>query len=581
MRANLFVKMVAILISLIMVTLIFYGFSYRKDIRVITRQIKTTDLNHLEFLTAQIDNNINQLAGSVYALRRDPTIRDYVQLQQLGHLIDVSQTIRTVLEKLSLQTGSSTWENQLLIFNLLKGETLSTDPSLSFDTADLRHSLPAGWEYSPGSSGNGGAGGFRLMLSDPANFREKPSQANMIIEVKFPVSNIAKMLESYQPPGSGGTFLYHTGYGVLNPQPADEQIAGQLVSHLPDFSQAQEISTILKLGDGSYLVSAVRSATLGWHVIHYSPLEQILQPIHSSRYSFITATVVLLGMSLLLSLLLYRQVQRPISLLLRSLNRMKEGRWSTRIHVRTNSDFSLLNQEFNEMAATLQSLIEQVYLEQLRAKDAYLKQLQSQINPHFLYNCLFFMKSKASIGDTDSVEAMALSLGEYYRYITRMDHSLTTVADEVKLLEHYLAIQNLRKQRLRYELEIPAELLDEPIPRLLIQPLVENSIIHGIEKRIGLGFILIRAVRSGSELVISVEDNGAGMDEAGIIRLQDSLNEQDRLDGGCGLWNVQQRLKHQFGEASTILITASKQGGLRVTLHIRKKEDNYVSDSAG
>lgn len=128
-------------------------------------------------------------------------------------------------------------------------------------------------------------------------------------------------------------------------------------------------------------------------------------------------------------------------------------------------------------------LIEQVYLEQLRAKDAHLKQLQSQINPHFLYNCLFFIKSKAVVGDTDSVEAMALNLGEYYRYITKTDHSLTTLQDELKLLENYLEIQNLRKQRISYEMDIAEDLLGLQIPRLLIQPLVENSIIHGIEKR--------------------------------------------------------------------------------------------------
>lgn len=581
MRANLFVKMVAILISLISVTLIFYGITYRKDVRVITNQIKSTDLNHLEFLTSQIDSNINQLTGSIYALQRDPTLRDYKQSQKLAHLIDASQTILTVLEKLSLQTSSVTWENQVLIYNVLKDETLSPDSSLSFDTTILRHALPSGWKYTPDPNGNDREGEFHLLLSDPANFMKNPVEANMIIEITFPVSNIKKMFETYQSQNNGDTFLYHQVYGLLHSRNSDELLAQNLVSHMSDVYAAKKSSNVIKLDNGSYLVSAVQSSNLGWYVIHYSPLEQILQPLESSRYSFIMATGVLLAMSLLVSLLLYRQVQRPISLLLRSLNRMKEGRWSTRIHVKTNNEFLLLNQEFNEMAATLQSLIEQVYMEQLRAKDAYLKQLQSQINPHFLYNCLFFMKSKAGIGDTESVEAMALNLGEYYRYITKMDHSLTTVHEEIKLLENYLAIQNLRKQRLQYEIDIPGDLLEEHIPRLLIQPLVENSIIHGIEKKIGLGFILIRAVRSEGAILISVEDNGAGMEDGKIASLYSKLNERDRHEGGCGLWNVQQRLKHQFGEASNILITVSEWGGLKATLYIQKREETHASNSTG
>ncbi|ASA23662.1 sensor histidine kinase [Paenibacillus donghaensis] len=576
MRANLFVKMVAILFTLITITLALYGISYRKDVQVITHQIETTDLNHLEFLTSQIDSNINQLAGSLYALQRDPTIRDYGQIQQLGHLIEPNQTILTVLEKLSLQAGSSSWENQLLLYHVQRGETLSPDSSLAFDTGLLARPLPAGWEYQPPSGSGDSTGRFRLLLSE-ANRITSPGQARMIAEISFPAANMEKMFEAYQAENSGDIFLYHRDHGILYTRHTDQELADHLVP-LPD---TQAGTAVVQLADESYLVSAVPSATLGWMVVHYSPLEQILQPIQSSKYSFTVATGVLLAMSLLVSLIMYRQIQRPISLLLRSLNRMKDGRWSTRIQVKSNNEFTQLHQEFNDMAAELQALIEQVYLEQLRTKDAHLKQLQSQINPHFLYNCLFFMKSKASIGDTESVEAMALNLGEYYRYITKMDHSMTTISEEIKLLENYLAIQNLRKQRLQYKIEIPDELMNEQIPRLLIQPLVENSIIHGIERKIGLGFIAITASRSDMELLISVEDNGAGMSPDQITGLWQQIHEPERADGGCGLWNVQQRLKHQFGEASTLLITASEQGGLQVTLHIQKKEEHDASNPAG
>ncbi|MDQ0192001.1 sensor histidine kinase [Paenibacillus wynnii] len=577
-RVNLFIKMVAILFSIISITLFFYGISYRKDIRVITNQIKTSDLNHLDFLTEQMDNNINQLAGSIYTLQHDPTVRDYEQIQKLDHLIDPSQTILTVLEKLSLQTGSSTWENRILIYNLQKKETLSSDSALAFDTSVLQRVLPEGWVYvSPGTA-NGQNGEFRLLLSDPSDYREMPELANMILEVRFPTANIEKMFNSYQSQNTGNTFLYHERLGFIQPSNSDELVARSIAESISNASDFTELSTVVKLKNDSYLVSAVRSSTLGWYVIHYSSIEQILQPIQSNRYSFLIASAVLLIMSLLFSLLLFRQVQRPVSLLLRALNRMKEGQWSTRIHMKTNNEFSRLNEEFNEMAATIQSLIERVYLEQLSTKDAYLKQLQSQINPHFLYNCLFFMKSKASIGDTESVEAMALNLGEYYRYITKMDHSLTTIEEEMKLLENYLAIQNLRKQRIQYEIHMPAEIMDEPIPRLLIQPLVENSIIHGVEKKNGLGLIRIIGVRNPSALIISVEDNGIRMDEGRIAEMYTQLTASLREDRGCGLWNVQQRLKLQFGELSNIHLSASELGGLKISLYIQQKEAEHAAN---
>lgn len=582
-RANLFVKMVAILLSLISVTLFFYGVSYRKDVGVITSQIETTDLNHLEFLTQQLDTGINQLAGSMYALQRDPTIRDYVQIRQLEHLIDPSQTIMTVLEKLSLQTGASTWENRIVLYKPHTGETLGSDSSLSFDASILSGALPAGWKYEPKPEGGRDAA-FRLLLSDPAESRNTPEQARLLMVMYVPVSNLERMFETYQSQNSGDTLLYHPSFGIIQGHGADKGLAERIVDRLPAAGN-RESTQIVRLKEGRFLVSSVPSSTLDWQVVHYSPMEEILKPIRSTRMSFFTASAILLAMSLLFSLLLYRQVQRPVSLLLRSLNRMKEGRWSTRIHTKTNAEFSMLNEEFNEMAETIQSLIEQVYMEQIRVKDAHLKQLQSQINPHFLYNCLHFIKSKAVVGDTEAVEAMALNLGEYYRYITRVDHSLTTLGEELKLLENYLAIQNLRKQRIRYEMEIDDGLLGLQIPRLLIQPLVENSIIHGIEKKIGQCFIRISAVRTGDFAAVTVEDNGAGMTAEAIERLYARLNEPVREDdetpGGCGLWNVQQRLKHFFGESSGLVIAPSPSGGLQITLRMEKKEVLDASNPSG
>ncbi|OKP97583.1 sensor histidine kinase [Paenibacillus sp. P46E] len=578
-RPNLFIKMVAILLSLISVTLLFYGLSYRKDIGVISSQIKTTDLNHLEFMTQQMDNNINQLAGSMYALQRDPTVRDYEQIRQLGHLIDPAQTIMTVLEKLSLQTSSSTWENRIILYKPNSGETLGSDSSLSFDSSVLDKPLPSGWEYISEDKGSTEAG-FRLLLSDPAEKRIVPRKAGLLMSMYFPVSNIERMFDAYQSQNKGDTFLFHPSFGVILSRNTDREMAEQIITTLAP-STNQGSSEIFSLKEGSFLVSSVPSSAINWQVVHYSPLKQILQPIRSSRYTFLTGSAILLAMSLLFSLQLYRQVQRPVSLLLRSLNRMKEGRWSTRIHTKTNPEFTMLNEEFNEMAEKIQSLIEQVYLEQLRAKDAHLKQLQSQINPHFLYNCLFFIKSKAVVGDTDSVEAMALNLGEYYRYITKVDHSLTTLQDELKLLENYLEIQNLRKQRIRYEMDIADDVLGLQIPRLLIQPLVENSIIHGIEKKIGPGFIRITASQTHEAVTVTVEDNGAGMTPEAIASLYNTISESTREDGGCGLWNIQQRLKSHYDDSSGLLIAPSPDGGLKITLLMEKKEETNASNSAG
>lgn len=570
-RTNLFIKIMVVLSSMIAATLIFYGLSFQKNVAVITSQITSSEMNHLDFFTRQMESNINQLASSAYTLQHDPTVRSYVQMKELGHLVDPNKITLTTLEKLALQTSSSTWSNRITIFNIHTRDAMSSDSSAVFPAELLEKPLPQGWTYESPLAENG-EGSFHLLLADPVDYADTPDRANMIIEVSFPVSNLQKMMADYQH--EGGTFLFHAGLAPIDSQPGESALVQGIVDNLTRQPGSPPSSFTATVGGQPYLVSLIPSSTLGWNMVHYTPLEHILAPIRTVKLYFIVACLVLLAFAALFSLLLFRQVQHPISRLLSAVNQLKHGRWSTRVHASSRDEFSVLNRGFNEMAEKVQDLIERVYLEELRTKDAYLKQLQAQINPHFLYNCLFFMKSKAKVGDTDAVEAMALNLGEYYRYMTRIDRSLTTVRQELKLLDNYLSIQNLRKQRIEYTVDVPAILLDTEIPNLLIQPLVENSIVHGIERKNGLGRIHISGEPTDTGLILAVEDNGAGMDAASMEKLYAKLALPARAEGegGYGLWNVHQRLKHHYGGASGLSITPSKLGGVRIALYIEAKE---------
>src|SRR5690606_24324680 len=132
------------------------------------------------------------------------------------------------------------------------------------------------------------------------------------------------------------------------------------------------------------------------------------------------------------------------------------------------------------------------------------------------------------------------------------------------LLKNYLSVQNLRKQRIQYNIDVPTAMLSLQIPRLLIQPIVENCIIHGIEKISGTGIISITGKIEGIRVYISVEDNGPGMNEAEIAALHDKINQPDfNSTGGYGLWNVQQRIKQIYGIYSGLIIEQSTSGGVK------------------
>ncbi|UUZ86532.1 histidine kinase [Paenibacillus sp. P26] len=233
------------------------------------------------------------------------------------------------------------------------------------------------------------------------------------------------------------------------------------------------------------------------------------------------------------------------------------------------------------MAEQIQELVEDVYEEKILRREATLKQLQAQINPHFLYNSLFFIINTAKMGDQESVVAMAQNLAEYYRYTTRLEEQNVPLREELRLVESYLTIQNLRLQRLYYEIDVPETMQELTMPRLLLQPIVENAIIHGIERVPGDGFILITGRMEEGQCLLTVEDNGAGLSEQGLQELRGKLRSPMDRGMGTGVWNVHQRLQYAFGDQAGLLLEPSPQGGLRVTLQWRPQEAKPRHEEGG
>src|SRR5699024_4944091 len=151
----------------------------------------------------------------------------------------------------------------------------------------------------------------------------------------------------------------------------------------------------------------------------------------------------------------------------------------------------ILYENFNDMADEIENLIVRVYKGEVISRDAMIKKLQAQINPHFLYNCLFFISNMNRLGNDEAVESMNQNLAEYFRYSTRLDEPMTTLDKELEVVENYLTIQHLRMERLKFEISFPDSMHSIVIPKLLLQPLIENSVIHGIESKRGLGLIKV------------------------------------------------------------------------------------------
>ncbi len=567
-RMNIFNKIVLLVILLLIPVILLYGYSNRVSLNVVEKEIRTSTLNQLNFFLHQIDSHIDQLALFPVILSNDPYIRGYMEGRPADSFKSYKEESK-IAEKLSLQSVSSSWTNDLTLFVPSDRKAISSNNFISYDGSFLPDADMKNWSYERSPEFDDERQFTRQIAAPITAIRQDQLS---IIRISFSDRNIATLLDQFKAGGQGDPFLLSPDdRTILNSTASLRQIE-QLVRLLSGDSLPDRGNRIVELNDTRYLVNYTKSASLGWYLVDYVPLGIMLSPITSSRTLFYSSIGLLLLLSLLASFLLYRNVQIPIRKLTQSVHRLKIGDFSTRISYMPRNEFGFLITGFNKMAEQIQNLIQTVYIEKLHAREATLKQLQSQINPHFLYNCLFFIVNSIKLGDTNSPMIMAQNLGDYYRYNTRLERQLVSLREEIDLITKYLEIQNLRTQSIHYEIDIPESMMSLQIPRLLLQPIVENAVIHGLEPLPQDGIIVISGNRDDEECRIQIEDNGVGMPPEKIKALQRELEMPVGEEMGCGLWNVHQRLAYQFGKGSGLEISPSVGRGLCVVAKWRNKD---------
>lgn len=558
MKTNTFGKIAALIVCLLIPTVTLYLYSYTVSVDVVTRTMKENNLNQLSFFMSQMDMQVNQLTKFSRAVSRDFSLREYLDGHHGNDSIKKLQSHVRIREMLNMQTTTSVWNNQIILYLGDTEEVISTDYSAVYDEDFIRNTPLNEWF-------NRSAVSFGITQSFFSRL-QATEIPNLWIEVRFTEDNIRNMLSRLNQTNRSEPFFYRQGEDPIVSYTVNPMIVEKAVQSLESMKLGRIGHAEVTLNGQPYIINYVRSDSLGWYLVDVIPLQTIFSPITTSRNLFIASVILLIVLSLSAALLLYRNVQRPIRLLIQGVRRIGRGDYSVRIRKQANNEFDYLIYSFNQMAEKIERLIDTVYKEQLRSKEATLKQLQSQINPHFLYNCMFYIQNMAKLGDQNAVVAMALNLGEYYRYMTRTDQMNTTIREEIRHVENYLRIQSLRMSRFHYEIDIPEEMMDIEIPRLIIQPVVENAVIHGIEPNLNFGLILIRGERSDGTNRIVVEDNGVGMTEEQIDELRRKVTASTEGKEGFGLWNTHQRLVHRYKEGSGMRIASSSLGGLRVEL---------------
>lgn len=263
-------------------------------------------------------------------------------------------------------------------------------------------------------------------------------------------------------------------------------------------------------------------------------------------------------------------ITKPLEELTGTITQIREGDTKKRVAYLEDNEIGKLGREFNEMLDEIERLIGHEYETKLLLNKAEYKALQAQINPHFLYNTLDTMSSIASIQNCVVVSNLCQSLSNIFRYSLDIGHPYSTVAKEIVHLKNYIYVMNVRmREEVSYHFDIADDMLQNSIPRISVQPLVENAIKHGLKNKRGEKAVWVRVYGEGEVLTVSVTDNGVGMDaESMNRRLNENLQEQVESGSSIGLFNINARMKMLYGEEFGIVVESDGENGTNVVLRI-------------
>lgn len=327
---------------------------------------------------------------------------------------------------------------------------------------------------------------------------------------------------------------------------------------------------------GKYQIIKPGVAKNGLELAAYYPVREMMKPVRDIMGIMARLLGIILAVGFIFMVLYYKNILLQLKILTEKLKQVEKGDFGTRITELPDNEFSYVFDRFNEMVLRIGELIESTLKEQQLRNQAELRQLQLQINPHFLYNSLSYIVTVAD--NPQAVTEMAVHLSSYYRYCTR-NRSVTTIGEEVLYAKAYLSIMAMRKS-MEYHISMPEELEHVPIIPLILQPIIENAVEHAIEERENAKYIYVKIYRlPDSSIRFEISDDGNGLTEEEARQLLQSLNKKERDENGSvGLWNVNQRLVNYYDKSAGLRFGRSIWGGLSVSFTIlpRSVEDEGI-----
>jgi len=551
-----------VILPIILLGIYLYQWSYANTSEEISRQTETQLSMYLE----NIRREIMWMETQQYNLLQDNELQNVALTWELMDNIERKESVNYLVDRLVSIKTTSTYATDVSI------HIRSIDKSISAldGVTDFALEQYLGINVEPNSTYpfirrvNG-----ELMLTVGNLSRDIDGLPFYMIQIKLDEDALVNSLDSINDYDNDGYFILDNNQNLLwhSHEPA-ERLLHQFLSAKGDDEALESIE--LSIGNRDYYLNSVTTEDQRLSIVSYIPKKIVTEPLVVFRnWATVFALFILLAIATY-SAITYFLVHRPLFTLVAAFRRVEKGEFDQPIEHNSSGEFGFIFNRFNKMTSRLKTLIDRDYKQTLMVQKAELKQLQSQINPHFLYNSFFILKSLAQTEDTERIEEFTHMLGEYFRFITRNENSLVDLKSEIKHARMYTDIQNMRfSKRIQVEFhELPKNLENIKVPKLIVQPIIENAYKYSLENKTEKGILKISFAQKLSELQIIIEDNGEEVTDEDIKVLNDHIKHSESEQESTGLINIHRRIELTYNQGSGLYLSRSTLNGLKVMIRL-------------
>lgn len=578
-RTKLIIGFLTILLPLVLIlSIVFYSYSAE----IVLKQSLEQTREIVEQFSISLDNYMGLMRNKMEILADSPTIQEELNTHQDKEDIknDSFYSRNKRIRRIMLQIYSSVTMNDVEIYGINETNHYLSLWSKKYEIPDKdilfeNANLSKGRSVFVNNINDADTIQMIKMVKDLQTY--KP-----IGYIRFGLKRnyIEKMAKNINFGSDGGVVIFDENLNKISGI-AHDSVLSKLLKEKPsigNFSYSE--------GKNEYTAVHIHSDSTGWTTVGVIPLRYINKDLAGIQYLTVIIIVLTIIIGVTVSVIIAQSLILPLENTVNALEKFSRGDFAVRLKENRCDEIGKLNRIFNKAIKEINELMQKVTQSEILNKEMEFKTLQSQMNPHFLYNTLDTINWLAFKEKQTEICNLVAAISSLIRASISNKKSIITIEQELDYVKNYIYIQHIRyKDRFDIIYDIDESLLKQAVPKLIIQPIVENAIIHGIENSKNKNLLYISVKRENECIIIIVKDTGIGMtDEKVSELLKEPLNaegDEQKAHTNLGLYAVHKRIQLMYGDLYGLTVQSQAGEGTTVTLHIpfTKKQEMFYRQS--